>query len=100
MPEISPEKLVERLAHGKSVPAVVLLGTDSYLREMCRNQIIEAFGEFFRRNFGHQKPSRTSATKCEAKLRDMRSSAGSCSSKKLFTSGEIWYSSRKTMSLF
>jgi DNA polymerase-3 subunit delta len=43
MPELSPEKLAERLARGKSIPAVVLLGTDSYLREMCRNQIIEAF---------------------------------------------------------
>lgn len=43
MPELSSEKLAERLARGKSITGVVLLGTDSYLREMCRNQIIEAF---------------------------------------------------------
>jgi len=43
MPEVSPEKLAERLARGKSIPGVVLLGEDSYLREMCRNQIIDAF---------------------------------------------------------
>ena len=38
----SPEKLLEQLAGGKTIAAVLLLGTDHYLREMCRNQIIEA----------------------------------------------------------
>jgi len=42
MPEISAEKLVARLRTGKPVAAIVLLGTDTYLREMCRNKIIEA----------------------------------------------------------
>jgi DNA polymerase-3 subunit delta len=42
MPAVSPEKVIERLAAGKAVPAVVLLGTDHYLREMCRNKIIES----------------------------------------------------------
>jgi DNA polymerase-3 subunit delta len=41
MAAISPEKLVERLASGKPVAAIVLMGTDHYLREMCRNKIIE-----------------------------------------------------------
>ena len=41
MAGVSPEKLIERLASGKPVPAVVLLGTDHYLREMCRNKIVE-----------------------------------------------------------
>jgi DNA polymerase-3 subunit delta len=41
MAAISPEKLVERLASGKPVAAVVLVGTDHYLREMCRNKIID-----------------------------------------------------------
>lgn len=41
MAAISPEKLVERLAGGKPVAAIVLVGTDHYLREMCRNKIIE-----------------------------------------------------------
>lgn len=42
MTAVSPEKVVERLVHGKSVPAIVLEGTDAYLRQMCRNRIIEA----------------------------------------------------------
>lgn len=42
MAALSPEKLLERLGQGKPVPAVVLLGTDSYLREMCRKRIIES----------------------------------------------------------
>ncbi|HEX4001871.1 MAG TPA: DNA polymerase III subunit delta [Candidatus Acidoferrales bacterium] len=42
MAQASPEKLIEQLARGKSAGAVVLLGTDHYLREMCRNRIIDA----------------------------------------------------------
>jgi DNA polymerase III subunit delta len=42
MPTIAPDKLAERLARGKAIPAIVLLGTDPYLRDLCRNQIIEA----------------------------------------------------------
>jgi DNA polymerase III delta subunit len=42
MPELSPEKFLDRLASGKPVPAVVLLGTDAYLREKCRTKIVEA----------------------------------------------------------
>jgi DNA polymerase III subunit delta len=41
MADISAEKLIERLKAGKPVAAVVLLGADTYLREMCRNRIIE-----------------------------------------------------------
>jgi len=41
MAAISPEKLIERLAAGKPVAAVVLVGSDHYLREMCRNKIVE-----------------------------------------------------------
>ena len=43
MAGITPEKLIERLARGKTVAAIVLLGTDVYLRDLCRNRIIEAF---------------------------------------------------------
>jgi DNA polymerase-3 subunit delta len=42
MAAISPEKLIDRLAGGKPVAAIVLVGTDHYLREMCRNKIIDA----------------------------------------------------------
>ncbi|HXW62715.1 MAG TPA: DNA polymerase III subunit delta [Candidatus Acidoferrales bacterium] len=43
MSAASVEKLLHRLAQGKPVPAVVLKGTDVYLREVCRAKIIEAF---------------------------------------------------------
>jgi DNA polymerase-3 subunit delta len=43
MAQASPEKLIERLASGKHVPAIVLQGTDVYLRDMCRNRIIDAY---------------------------------------------------------
>lgn len=41
MSELTPEKLLDRLARGKAVPAIVLLGTDIYLRELCRKKIID-----------------------------------------------------------
>jgi DNA polymerase III subunit delta len=41
MADISAEKLIERLKAGKPVAAIVLCGADTYLREMCRNKIIE-----------------------------------------------------------
>lgn len=42
MPSITAEKLIDRLASGKTVPAVLLLGSDPYLRDLCRNRIIDA----------------------------------------------------------
>ena len=42
MPAASAEKLIASLRTGKPPAAVVLLGSDSYLRELCRNKIIEA----------------------------------------------------------
>jgi DNA polymerase III subunit delta len=43
VPNLSPEKLIEKLAKGKSVGAIVLEGSDRYLRDMCRNKIIESY---------------------------------------------------------
>ena len=43
MAQASPEKLIERLASGKPVPAIVLQGTDVYLRDLCRNRIVDAY---------------------------------------------------------
>ena len=43
MAGMAPEKFLERLARGESVPAIVLLGTDSYLREMCRKTILDVY---------------------------------------------------------
>jgi len=42
MAQASAEKLLAQLADGKSIGAVLLLGADHYLREMCRNRIIDA----------------------------------------------------------
>jgi DNA polymerase III delta subunit len=36
------DKLIAGLTQGRPVPAIVLLGTDSYLREMCRARILDA----------------------------------------------------------
>jgi DNA polymerase III subunit delta len=43
MASISPERLLEKLAKGKPVPAIFLLGSDTYLREMCRQKIMDAY---------------------------------------------------------
>jgi DNA polymerase III subunit delta len=42
MPAASTEKLIASLRAGNPPAAVVLLGSDSYLRELCRNKIIDA----------------------------------------------------------
>jgi len=42
-PELTPQDLVSRISGGKMVPAIVLLGSDSYLREMCRNALIDTY---------------------------------------------------------
>jgi DNA polymerase III subunit delta len=41
MAPISAEQVVARLAQGKPVPAILLYGPDAFLRESCREQIIE-----------------------------------------------------------
>jgi DNA polymerase-3 subunit delta len=41
MAEISAEQLAARLTQGKPLPAVFLYGADAFLRESCREQIIE-----------------------------------------------------------
>jgi DNA polymerase-3 subunit delta len=43
MPELTLERLLERLAKDKPVPAVLLLGTDAYLLSLCRAKVIEAY---------------------------------------------------------
>jgi DNA polymerase III subunit delta len=43
VPNLSPEKLPEKLAKGKPVGAIVLEGTDPYLRDMCRGRIIDSY---------------------------------------------------------
>ncbi len=41
MPAISVEKFLERLARGKPEQGILLLGSDVYLRDLCRARLIE-----------------------------------------------------------
>jgi len=43
MADVSPEHFLALLSKGKPVPGILLLGGDSYLREMCRKKITEAY---------------------------------------------------------
>jgi DNA polymerase-3 subunit delta len=43
MAQVSPEQLLARLASGKAIPALLLLGEEPYLRDECRKQLIEKF---------------------------------------------------------
>ena len=43
MASVSTEQLLERLAKGKPVPGILLLGDESYLRELCRRKIADAY---------------------------------------------------------
>jgi DNA polymerase-3 subunit delta len=43
MPQASAQDFLDRLAKGKTVPAVLLLGPDLYLRDLCRDAILERF---------------------------------------------------------
>jgi DNA polymerase III subunit delta len=52
MPATSAEQLVDRLAKGKPVPAILLLGSDSYLREMTRKRIIDVCVDAAARDWG------------------------------------------------
>lgn len=45
MPALDLEGLLTRLAKGKPIPGILLLGPDSFLRETCRNKIIESYVE-------------------------------------------------------
>lgn len=43
MPQATVENLSQRIAKGKAIPAIVLLGSDPYLRDQCRKALIEKF---------------------------------------------------------
>jgi DNA polymerase-3 subunit delta len=43
MASVSPEQLLGRLAKGKPVPGILLLGDESYLRDLCRRKIADAY---------------------------------------------------------
>jgi DNA polymerase-3 subunit delta len=43
MPGVSAQQLLTLLAKGKPVPGILLLGSEAYLRQLCRQKIIDAF---------------------------------------------------------
>ena len=43
MARMSPVELLGRLEKGKPIPAILLLGEEPYLRDVCRKQLIERF---------------------------------------------------------
>jgi DNA polymerase III subunit delta len=43
MPQINAGELLARLQKGRTVPAILLLGEETYLRDTCRAQLIERF---------------------------------------------------------
>jgi len=55
MPHLSAEMLAARLAKGKGLPAILLLGEDAYLRAACRDQIVEASIEPSARDWGFRR---------------------------------------------
>lgn len=52
MAGILPNEFLARLAKGKPVPGILLLGGDSYLRELCRRKIVEAYVPEASRDWG------------------------------------------------
>jgi DNA polymerase III subunit delta len=55
MAAVSPQDLLARLAKGKPIPGILLVGGDSYLREMCRKKLIDAFVAEGMRDWGIRK---------------------------------------------
>jgi DNA polymerase-3 subunit delta len=55
MAPLTPDQLLARLAKGKPIPAILLLGGDSYLRELCRKKLTEAFVPLGMRDWGVQR---------------------------------------------
>jgi DNA polymerase-3 subunit delta len=43
MASVSPEQLLARLTNGKPVPGILLLGNESYLRDLCRRKISDTY---------------------------------------------------------
>ena len=43
MPTLSTERFFERLAKGRPLPGILLLGSDLYLRDLCRARLIETY---------------------------------------------------------
>ncbi len=55
MAGVSPEQLLTRLSKGQPIPGILLLGEDSYLRELCRKKIADTYVPETARDWGLRK---------------------------------------------
>ena len=55
MASVSPHELLARLAKGKPIPGILLVGGDSYLRELCRRKLVDAYVAEGTRDWGVRK---------------------------------------------
>src|SRR5579863_9967648 len=55
MAPLSPHELLARLAKWKPIPGILLVGEDSYLRELCRKKLVEAYVAEGTRDWGVRK---------------------------------------------
>jgi DNA polymerase-3 subunit delta len=55
MAALSPHELLARLSKGKPIPGVLLVGGDSYLRDLCRSKLIDAYVAEGARDWGIRK---------------------------------------------
>ena len=55
MAAVSPHELLARLAKGKPIPGILLVGADSYLRELCRKKLVDAYVAEGTRDWGVRK---------------------------------------------
>jgi DNA polymerase-3 subunit delta len=55
MASVSPHELLVRLAKGKPIPGILLVGADSYLRDLCRSKLIDAYVAEGTRDWGVRK---------------------------------------------
>jgi DNA polymerase-3 subunit delta len=52
MPQLSAEMLAARLSKGRAVPVILLVGNDAYLRDACRDQIVQSALDLGARDWG------------------------------------------------
>ncbi len=57
MAHVSPHELLARLVKGKPIPGILLVGGDTYLRDLCRTKLIEAYVPEGPRDWGSRKIS-------------------------------------------
>jgi len=55
MASVSPQELLARLAKGKPIPGILLVGGDRYLRDMCRAKLVDTYVAEGTRDWGVRK---------------------------------------------